>query len=157
MDMEKECGILKLDEKIAKYGVSDIWRAIFAVLTATWITGVSRYVYRQTSELLQKAGTYPRRNHSSTVLKTYATSSSETLVYKRRGQVFPVHATKAYRWIWGIAPLSSKLCTRWRWDFDLTLRPLYLRGKNAVAHRTGGRGGPKEILDVLEDRKVLCP
>jgi hypothetical protein len=24
MDMEKECGILKLDEKIAKYGVSDI-------------------------------------------------------------------------------------------------------------------------------------
>jgi hypothetical protein len=50
------------------------------------------------------------------------------------GTVVPVHSIKTYRGKTGIAPLVSKLDTRWRWMVNIV--------------------GPRASLDFLKERKI---
>jgi len=45
----------------------------------------------------------------------------------KKGKVCPVRAIKAGKGTTGIAPLIYNFYTRWRWEVNFSLRPLYPR------------------------------
>jgi hypothetical protein len=63
---------------------------------------------------------------------------------------------RAYRGKGGIAPLSLKLGTRWRWLVSMTLRPLYPRVKSFLYPLSRRRVG-RMIWDFLRTEKSLVP
>ena len=70
------------------------------------------------------------------------------------GNVFPVHAIKAYRRSGGLAPLIFNLGTKWRWLVNFHAPAALLPGIIPGSHWVGGWTGPTAGLDVSEKRKI---
>ena len=69
-----------------------------------------------------------------------------------KGEVFCVHAMKAYRGRRSIAPLN--LDTKWR-RVNFTHRPLYPRGKNPGTHSVGRWVGSRACFNIVEENVLL--
>ena len=79
------------------------------------------------------------------------------IVPKIKGDVIPIHVTKAHRGWRSIAPLILNLSTKHRWVANITLWPLLLwenRLQNPLSRRLAG---PIPGLGILEKKKSLLP
>jgi hypothetical protein len=71
----------------------------------------------------------------------------------RKGEVFHIHATKAYRVGKGMAQLISNLENRWRWAVNFTSQPLYSWERIPIPSEQEPLWAAKPVRTVSEKTK----
>ena len=97
--------------------------------------------------------TLSENNKNSECIRIVSIQSDSTLQLK--GEVVPVHATKAGNGSRLTAPLILNLSARWRQVVNFTPRPHYSPGNNHGTYRTEGCVGPKSWSGRSGEEKSL--